>query len=216
MAGLIPQDARSALDVGCGRGGFAVTLRRALGPSARLVGLEPVPAQAAAARDQGFDEVIEGYFPAALSGRPEERFDLISFNDVLEHVVDPWLTLRECVPLLSTSGHVLAAIPNLQYAPVSTGLVQGRWLYADHGLLDRTHLRFFTRESVQELFTTSGFQICEIELTNSVWHMEWNSPPSAGMWNKLARKATSARRHLHLRRYPDSEFLHFVVLARPV
>jgi hypothetical protein len=69
-----------------------------LGPAARLVGVEPVPSQAARARvGHGFDEVIEGYFPDAMAGRSED-FDLICYIDVLEHVIDPWALLAKPAP----------------------------------------------------------------------------------------------------------------------
>ena len=86
-------------------------------------GVEAVASQAALAREQPFDEVVQGYFPEAMT--TGERFDLISFNDVLEHVVDPWETLRECREFLTPDGRVLAAIPNVQYTPVSLGLLGG-------------------------------------------------------------------------------------------
>ena len=132
VAPFIPTGARSVLEVGCGKGGFGPTLRRTLGEQARIVGIEAVPAQAAVARSgHGFDEVADGYFPQALEG--EERFDLVCFNDVLEHVVDPWATLGAATDLLHPGGHVLAAIPSIQYAPVTISLLRGRWDYTTRG-----------------------------------------------------------------------------------
>lgn len=84
VAPYVPRDATSALEVGCGRGGFGRTLRRLLGEDARIVGVEAMASEAAVARvGHGFDDVITGYFPAALKGR-DDRFDLVVFNDVLE------------------------------------------------------------------------------------------------------------------------------------
>lgn len=150
---------RRALDVGCGKGGFGLDLREALGPAARIVGVEAVAEQAAiAAVDHGFDEVVQGYFPEAIAGRAE-RFDLVSFNDVLEHLYDPWAALEAVHEVLADGGRVLATVPNVQFAPVVWSLLRGRWDYQDYGVLDRTHVRFFTRATLRELFLTCGFRV---------------------------------------------------------
>ena len=89
VAPYIPRGSRTVLEVGCGRGGFGRTLRSALGPQARIVGVEAVPEQAEiAAHDHGFDAVATGYFPEALP-EGEGLFDLVVFNDVLEHILEP-------------------------------------------------------------------------------------------------------------------------------
>lgn len=213
VARVVPLTTRNALDVGCGLGGFAVTLREVLGPDVRLVGVEAVPQNAEAARHQGFDEVIAGYFPEALHGR-HERFDLVSFNDVLEHVVDPWEMLRQTKAFLSETGLVVAAIPNIQYAPVVLDLLNGRWEYADTGILDKTHLRFFTRAGSAALFEESGYEVLSCSGANSVWGHDW-APESVAHLSPLRRKATSVARGLVTRMRPESAFLHYVVQARP-
>ena len=115
VAPFIPRGAVSALDVGCSEGGFGESLRSALGSGARLVGVEAVPESAAAARERSsFNDVITGYFPHALDGR-DERFDLISFIDVLEHIYDPRDVLVQAKDFLTPDGAVLACLPNIQY-----------------------------------------------------------------------------------------------------
>ncbi len=199
VAPFIPTGARSVLEVGCGRGGFGRTLRARLGPQARLVAVEAVPAQAAVARHgHGFDEVIEGYYPQALESR-SEKFDAIFFIDVLEHVLDPWAVLSHAKGDLATGGRVVAAIPSIQYAPVVRQLLRGRWDYADSGTLDRTHLRFFTRDTMVEMFERAGYVIERCEGVNSVWAGEWSQ--------------RSFRRRLMLRVMPQGEWLHYVIVA---
>lgn len=193
----IPQDARSALDVGCGRGGFGTALRRVLGPDATIVGIEPVPQQAEKARSSGFDEVIDGYYPDALQGR-DDRFDLICFNDVLEHIVEPWQTLQQTHDHLNPGGRVLAAIPNVRYLPVVTGLIAGRWEYQDMGVLDRTHVRFFTRKSMLQMFADAGFEIESVRGANPVFHE--------------SRRHTPLRPLRHLA--GPMQWQHYVILAR--
>ena len=200
---LVPRDATSALDVGCGAGGFGVTLRSALGPDARLVGVEPVASQAARARmDHGYDEVVDGYVPDALRGRTD-TFDLVCYIDVLEHVVDPWELLRETRAWLAPGGRVLAAIPSIQFAPVVWRLLRGRWDYTDWGTLDRTHLRFFTRATMIEMFEQGGYRVLRCEGANGV-DDAWAEDP-----NPLKRRAKRTLLPL----LGDARYLHFVIVA---
>ena len=169
VAPFIPRDARSALDVGCGAGGFGATLRRVLGPKARIVGVDPVSSNVERSRvDHGFDAVYEGYFPAALES-VDEKFDLIVFNDVLEHVADPWSMLDDVREHLTSNGRVLAAIPSVQYLPVIVRLLKGRWDYTDEGPLDRTHVRFFTFATAREMFENKGYEVELAEGANSMF-----------------------------------------------
>jgi 2-polyprenyl-3-methyl-5-hydroxy-6-metoxy-1,4-benzoquinol methylase len=203
---FLPRNAASVLDVGCGPGGFGPTVRSVLGPEARLVGVEAVPSQAAIARaDHGYDEVVDGYFPGALGDR-EERFDVVCFNDVLEHVVDPWGLLRETREWVAPGGHVLAAIPSIQFAPIVWRLIRGRWDYLDAGTLDRTHLRFFTRATMVEMFDGSGYRVVSCEGANAI-DDAWRAEPRS--LRKLGKTAL-------LPLLGDSRYVHFVVLAEPV
>lgn len=206
IAPFIPASARSALDVGCGPGGFASTLRATLGPQARILGIDAVASSVAAARERGaFDEVVQGYFPHALADR-EERFDLISFNDVLEHIVDPWETLRQTTAYLTPGGRVLAAIPNIQFAPVLWEVFRRGWEYQDAGLLDRTHVRFFSRASMIDLFESSGYAVERCEGINSIRSTWATDPLAPRRWLKFALADTLG----------DRQYLHFAVLARPI
>jgi len=201
----IPRSARVVLDVGCSRGGFGPTLRGALGPTARIVGIEAVPQQAQVARvGHDFDEVVDGYFPGDLPGRDGE-FDLVCFNDVLEHVVDPWELLRSTKRFLSPTGQILAAIPSVQFAPVVWQLIRGRWDYADTGTLDRTHLRFFTRATMLEMFADSGFRV---ELCVGANSLEDRWRHEQRFVRRLAKRAL-------LTGLGDGKFVHFVVVASP-
>lgn len=201
VAPFIPKEARSALDIGCSGGGFGLTVRRALGDGVRIVGVEAVPSQAAKARQgHGYDEVLVGYFPEAMAGSTDS-FDVVFFNDVLEHVLDPGRLLEEVHSHLSPTGVVVASIPSIQYAPVLRALLAGRWDYADSGTLDRTHVRFFTRATMIELFEQRGFVVERCEGINSATVLDWQK--------------RTLRRRLWLRVFPDSEWVQFVVVARP-
>ena len=130
---------------------------------------------------------------------------MVCFNDVLEHVVDPWQLLRDTHGFLTPTGQILAAIPSIQYAPVMWKLVHGRWDYGDTGTLDRTHLRFFTRATMIEMFQGAGFQVNLCVGANSLAD-RWRSEPR--LLKRVAKRAL-------LPALGDAQFIHFVVLASP-
>ena len=78
---------------------------------------------------------------------------------MLEHVFDPWQMLRETRRWLTPHGQLLTLIPSIQFVPVVWRLIRGRWDYADTGTLERTHLRFFTRVTMIEMFEQNGYRI---------------------------------------------------------
>ena len=97
---------------------------------------------------------------------PSDKFDCIVFNDVLEHMSDPWSALEIAGDVLNNCGRVVASIPNVRHYTVLVPLlIKGRWTYHDVGILDRTHLRFFTRSTVRELFETTGWAVESITPT---------------------------------------------------
>jgi len=163
---LIPTGTRALLDVGCGRGGFGRSLRNS-GRVGTIWGLEQNGAFGQEA-SRHYDELIIGTFPEALVGHPA-RFDCVVFNDVLEHMVDPWEALRQARSLLKPGGAVVASIPNVRNARTLFDLVvRGDWTYVDMGVLDRTHLRFFTKRTVRSLFSESGYRVDALHGINSL------------------------------------------------
>jgi 2-polyprenyl-3-methyl-5-hydroxy-6-metoxy-1,4-benzoquinol methylase len=121
-------------------------------------GVEPNVEQAAIAR-QSYAGVVTAMYPDALD-QLEGNFDCITFNHVLEHMLDPWEAMERTRERLAPGGSVVAVIPNIRYLTVLMDLAfRGRWEYQDTGLLDRTHLRFFTRGSVRSLFEDAGLRI---------------------------------------------------------
>jgi 2-polyprenyl-3-methyl-5-hydroxy-6-metoxy-1,4-benzoquinol methylase len=166
------------LDVGCHRGGFGQSMRRE-DPGRILWAVEADEEVAAAAR--GFyDRLLVGTYPEVLADTAT-RFDCIVFNDVLEHMVDPWAALRATLPLLSPSGVVVASIPNVRHIKVVANLVlRGDWAYADMGILDRTHLRFFTSRTIRSLFEDCGFVLEDLEGINALGHLRFR------FWKVLA------------------------------
>lgn len=166
---LIPDTAARVLDVGCAAGALGASLKAAR-PDCRVVGIEQLP-EAAALASRVLDRVLVGDAGDVLADllRHGEAFDAIVFADVLEHLVDPWEALAVARHLLVPGGHVIASIPNLRNIRVFYRLVfGGDWTYTDQGILDRGHLRFFTRRTVSQAFTAAGFG--RIEMTTQGDH----------------------------------------------
>lgn len=139
------------LDVGCG---FATTSQRICEAGNRVTGIESNHDAAAVARTR-IDRVIEADLQnAAAVG--DARFDVIIFADVLEHLPWPASVLRRYLELLKPGGSVMVSLPNVGLWSVRLSLMFGRFHYAESGVLDRTHLRFFTRSSAAELLRSAG------------------------------------------------------------
>jgi 2-polyprenyl-3-methyl-5-hydroxy-6-metoxy-1,4-benzoquinol methylase len=168
MLPLVPASARSVLDVGCGLGGFGATLRDA-DPTRTLWAIESDPVVADKARVH-YDRVLVGRFPDVLDEH-DSTFDCVVFNDVLEHMVDPWGALRRTTRHLTDQGTVVASIPNVRFVRTVVDLVfRGSWTYTDCGVLDRTHLRFFTRKTIYDLFRETGYDIEALHGINWLGH----------------------------------------------
>ncbi len=149
------------LEVGCACGATLLELKNWY-PHAELHGIELNPNAAEVA--SAFANVRTGNIETMDMDMPLEYFDYIIFADVLEHLVEPWNVLRNVMPYLKENGKVLASIPNVAHYSVIRDLLKGHWTYTDKGLLDITHLRFFTREGILRLFSIAGFQSPELRL----------------------------------------------------
>lgn len=157
---FLPAGAVRILDVGCASGGFASHL-----DDREAYGLEPNPRAAASAR-LVYREVYEGVFPEAVP--PGSTFDCLVFNDVLEHFVDPYSAVRAATRFLDPGGCVVASLPNMRYMRVLKRLVvDADWTYdPTGGVLDMTHLRWFTQKTMCSLFEDNGFVVESITPIN--------------------------------------------------
>lgn len=161
MLTFIPSQAREFLEIGCGSGVFGGLIRD-LFPESHVIGIELHPEAAAAAR-QRLDKVIEKPVEQALDEVPDGSIDCIVCNDVLEHLVDPWAVLVQIRKKLRPGGQVVSSIPNVRYFPVFREYLDGEWRYRNCGVLDQTHLRFFTQASIRRLFAETGYNLDVIE-----------------------------------------------------
>lgn len=152
---------RTVLDVGCGVGLNGAFAKRR---GAHVTGIETDSDAAARARGL-LDEVISADITdaralrSALGGR---RFDLILLADVLEHTAEPLDVLARLLDHLEDDGHVIVSLPNVAAWTVRLGLLAGRFEYTRSGILDDTHLRFFTRDSAGDLLRRAGLEVLSV------------------------------------------------------
>ena len=125
-------------------------------------GVEPVHEAASDARGNGIT-VYEGLYQDVERLIPDARFDLVVCNDVIEHMADPWAFLEGLKKKLAPGGYVIGSLPNVRYLLNLRDLLLRRdWHYVEAGVLDRTHLRFFTLKSARRLFEECRYEIEEL------------------------------------------------------
>ncbi len=147
----------SVLELGCGAGGTGRAVLAA-GKAGRYVGLELNDAAAAIAA-QHLTQVLVGDVEAVDLGPYAGTFDALIISEVLEHLTDPWTTLSKLSACLRPGGAVFASSPNVAHWQVIRELVLGRFDYAGTGVMDRTHLRWFTPRTYRALFEQAGIEV---------------------------------------------------------
>ncbi len=178
---LVSPTAKLVLDVGCSNGTLGAAIKARTG--AQVVGVELSSAMAAEARNR-LDRVFVDDAAAVFATEKlaEYKFDTIIFADVLEHLVDPWLVLQTATKYLTPEGTIIASLPNIRHIDTIYNLVvKGKWPYRDRGIHDRTHLRFFTKQNITDLFSNAGLEINRIE-TN---YRLVEKPHSLNRWAKF-------------------------------
>lgn len=160
LKALLPAG-RRVLDVGCGTGDLAKSANA--GKNNTLVAIEPDPARAEAARELGLTVhagVLDDRFLAEHA-----PFDVVTFCDVLEHLVDPAAALEDAKRALRPGGVIIASVPNVAHWSVRLRLLAGRWEYAKYGIMDATHIRWFTRKTLTAMFEQAGLRVIEVRRT---------------------------------------------------
>jgi 2-polyprenyl-3-methyl-5-hydroxy-6-metoxy-1,4-benzoquinol methylase len=203
MLEYVPSFCRKVLEVGCGTGSFGANIRKRTG--CEVWGVESNAGSIQKA-EQNIDKVFHGYFGPELH-LPSGYFDCVVFNDVLEHMLDPASALVLARALLSSGGYIVASIPNIrQFPTVWKLIIRGDWEYQEVGILDKTHLRFFTRLSIMRLFQGAGFEIQRIDGINPFC--------SNGYGDKTLWRRYSLFSWLPINRIKDMRYQQFAIVAK--
>jgi SAM-dependent methyltransferase len=169
---MIPGGSR-VLDIGCGTGSISSMIRDLR--NAEVVGIEPHPERARKAESEGL-EIFCGVYSPEIPRR-FGKFDVVLLADVLEHLVDPAGLLEQVKLALKPGGRVLASIPNVAHWTVRLRLLAGRFDYSPTGIMDATHLRWFTRKGVRRLFDGAGYEIDQFHSAAGGWMPEYRRTP---------------------------------------
>lgn len=157
VAAMPANASASVLELGCGFGGTGA-LALAEGKCNCYVGIE-LDQRAAQIASTKLSEVLVGNIETLPLPWSDPRFDVLVMSEVLEHLVDPWSTVRKLVKLLKPNGLLLASSPNVSHYRIIANLIRGQWDLAECGVMDRTHLRWFTPKTYTEMFEAAGISI---------------------------------------------------------
>lgn len=195
---LIPDHCKILLDVGCGEGNFGKLFKQQRS-NAIAWGVEPVT-EVVAKANKNLDRVIHGYFDEN-SNIPDSYFDIITFNDSLEHFPEPYTPLFLAKKLIKPDGLIITSIPNFRYLDnIKHILFEKDFKYTDEGILDKTHLRFFTLKSMKRLFNDTGLEIIKIQGLNPHWWCGWKIRLLQLLFNKYIE---------------DMKYMQYIFIVRP-
>ncbi len=169
------------LEIGCGTGATGEVFKKKF-PNLKYFGIEYNEGAAEIAKKR-LNGVISGDIEKIeldSYGLPKGRIGLIICADVLEHLYDPWKTLYTLRDYLKPGGKIIASIPNTQNLKLILHLLNGNWTYKKYGLLDATHIRFFTLNEIADMFNGTGYKILNaipklnIDIAGSDWPKDWD------------------------------------------
>ena len=166
MLAFLPPSPTRLLDIGCGEGLFGEAVKTHF-PTCETWGIELVPDAAAKAAGRN-DRVLN--MPLEQADEiPDAYFDVVTMNDVLEHIAWPMPALEAAKRVLKPDGRLVLSLPNVQFLLNVLDLVlRNDWEYQDSGILDRTHMRFYTTKSAARLLERAGFEVVQIPGINAM------------------------------------------------
>jgi len=209
---------KRVIDFGCATGYFSQLLTK---KGCKVTGIE-INSEAAKVAEQYCEQTIVADLDRTSLTEilPNQLFDVAIFGDILEHLRDPWRVLEETRKLLDSDGYVVASIPNIAHGAICLALLQGKFEYTELGILDNTHLRFFTRKTVEDLFERSGYFIDTIDRTslpifsqNPLVPQIDRSEFSREILNQIEQQQEGETLQFILRAFPSSESGKYTALS---
>ena len=156
ILGII-EEGSYVLDVGCFAGFLGMNLKKM--KNCRVVGLDNDPPAINIAKGRLDRAVLTDIESGKINMLRNGAFDYVVFADVLEHTREPEAVLEEFLTFLKPGGTVIVSLPNVAHPLVRLRMLSGRWDYTDVGVMDRTHLRFFTYRTARKMLEDSGLAI---------------------------------------------------------
>jgi len=197
MLKFIPPHLKTFLEIGCGEGNFSHLVKNTY--SAEVWGIEANDKAASIARGK-IDHLVSGTIEENISRLPDSFFDCIVMNDVIEHLVSPWDVLEQLKGKLDNNGVIVLSIPNFRFwKNLREIVVHGEWNYVESGILDRTHLRFFTYKSILKMMRELRFEVVVIE-----------------PMDEKGRAILTVLNVLFFFRLWDLKFVHFACVIKPI
>lgn len=200
MNPFLPGSYETVLEIGCGEGLY----RQNCLPAAEYWGVEPHKESASKAMEK-IANVLNGTFEEVATKIPDSYFDLVICNDVIEHMIDPDVFLEK-KGKMKPGAMLVGSVPNVRFLPnLLELLVQKDWAYMDSGILDRTHLRFYTQKSLKRSLRNAGYSV---ELMCGI-------NPLASKWKSVRKIYRSIKMLVQLRLLgADARYMQFGFRAR--
>jgi len=170
MVQFLPSEYSKVLEVGCNVGSFATFVKS---KPCEYWGIEPFEEATKVAKTK-MDKVLVGHYDDIANDVPDNYFDLIIANDLIEHLEQPWNFLQSIKKKMTVNASVVLSIPNVRYyLNLGELLIHKDWKYVDAGILDITHLRFFTEKSIIRLLNENEFKIEKMKGINPAkkWYL---------------------------------------------